>query len=190
MGDTLVTGSGFVVLSEDDDHRLVGMWESRVRCEISKSLWEPLFGFHRDGISTAVCAVVVLAREFGGCSALDGQPLVAPGAPCAVVLIGQSLPQAISRSRVARPQAAGSDPIRRPCHAGVNRRVWRSMRPSSTCMKRTRQSPRSVSASPTSSPRTASHTKIRSPCHLIWPDVFTRRTWWVASYHGSSSRAG
>src|SRR5216683_829803 len=33
------------------------LWESRVVCEISKSLWEPLFGFHRDGISTAVFAV-------------------------------------------------------------------------------------------------------------------------------------
>jgi hypothetical protein len=32
------------------------MWESRVLCEISKSLWEPLFGFHRDAISIAVFA--------------------------------------------------------------------------------------------------------------------------------------
>jgi hypothetical protein len=32
------------------------MWESRVLCEISKSLWEALFAFHRDGISTAVFA--------------------------------------------------------------------------------------------------------------------------------------
>ena len=30
------------------------MWESRVLCEISKSLWEPLLDFHRDAISTAV----------------------------------------------------------------------------------------------------------------------------------------
>jgi hypothetical protein len=35
----------------------VGMWESRVLGEISKSLWEPFFGFHRDGISTAVFVV-------------------------------------------------------------------------------------------------------------------------------------
>jgi hypothetical protein len=30
------------------------MWESRVLGEISKSLWEPFYGFHRDGISTAL----------------------------------------------------------------------------------------------------------------------------------------
>ena len=36
------------------DDRLVGMWESRVLCEISKSLWKPFWGFHRDVISTAV----------------------------------------------------------------------------------------------------------------------------------------
>ena len=32
------------------------MWESRVLCEISKSLWKPLLGFHRDVISIAVFA--------------------------------------------------------------------------------------------------------------------------------------
>jgi hypothetical protein len=32
------------------------MWESRVLCEISKSLWKPLLGFHRDDISIAVFA--------------------------------------------------------------------------------------------------------------------------------------
>ena len=37
------------------------MWESRVLCEISKSLWEPLLGFHRDGISIA--AFVVARRD-------------------------------------------------------------------------------------------------------------------------------
>src|ERR1700694_2192505 len=39
------------------------MWESRVRCEISKSLWEPVFGFHRDGISIAVFTVAPRARD-------------------------------------------------------------------------------------------------------------------------------
>jgi hypothetical protein len=29
------------------------MWESRVRCEISKSLWTALFAIHRDVISIA-----------------------------------------------------------------------------------------------------------------------------------------
>jgi hypothetical protein len=33
------------------------MWESRVS-EISKSLWKPFCGFHRDVISTAVFVVV------------------------------------------------------------------------------------------------------------------------------------
>ena len=32
------------------------MWESRVVCEISKSLWKPFVGFHRDDISIAVFA--------------------------------------------------------------------------------------------------------------------------------------
>ena len=43
--------------------RLVGMWESRVLCEIPKSLWKPLLGFHRDVISTAVFAVAFPARD-------------------------------------------------------------------------------------------------------------------------------
>src|SRR5438105_2176112 len=37
------------------------MWESRVLCEISKSLWKPFCGFHRDVISTAVFVVFVVA---------------------------------------------------------------------------------------------------------------------------------
>ena len=36
------------------------MWESRVLCEMSKSLWEALFAFHRDDI---VIAVFVVARR-------------------------------------------------------------------------------------------------------------------------------
>ena len=63
------------------------------------------------------------------------------------------------RSGISTASRCASSPIRRPCHAGVKRRVWRSMRPSSTCMKRTVQSPRAVSARPTTSPRTASLTK-------------------------------
>ena len=35
------------------------MWESRVLCEISKSLWKPVCGFHRDDISTAVFKVAM-----------------------------------------------------------------------------------------------------------------------------------
>src|SRR5713101_4224983 len=37
------------------------MWESRVLCEISKSLWKPFCGFHRDVISIAVFVVFVVA---------------------------------------------------------------------------------------------------------------------------------
>ena len=33
------------------------MWESRVLGEISKSLWKPLCGFHRDVISIVVLVV-------------------------------------------------------------------------------------------------------------------------------------
>ena len=35
----------------------MGMWKSRGLCEISKALWKPFCGFHRDDISTAVFAV-------------------------------------------------------------------------------------------------------------------------------------
>ena len=65
-------------------------------------------------------------------------------------------------------------PRRRPCHAGVNRRVWRSMRPSSTCMKRTVQSPRSVSASPTefAADRLAHKHQLAPPLDLpVRPDA-------------------
>ena len=33
------------------------MWESRVLCEISKSLWKPFSGFHSDVISTSIFVV-------------------------------------------------------------------------------------------------------------------------------------
>jgi len=45
--------------------RLVGMWESRVLCEICKSLWKPFCGFHGDAISTAVFGV---SRDRAGVS--------------------------------------------------------------------------------------------------------------------------
>ena len=62
------------------------MWESRVLCEISKSLWEALFAFHRDGISIAVFVVARrLAPNPGGCCALAGLAIVVPGASYAVV---------------------------------------------------------------------------------------------------------
>ena len=38
------------------------MWESRVVREISKSLWKPVCGFHRDGISTAVFTVAMTSH--------------------------------------------------------------------------------------------------------------------------------
>lgn len=52
-----VVGSPFFSLVNRTTDRLVGMWESRVLCEISKSLWKPCCGFHGDAISTAVFAV-------------------------------------------------------------------------------------------------------------------------------------
>ena len=35
------------------------MWESRVLCEISKSLWKSVCDFHESGISTAVFTVAM-----------------------------------------------------------------------------------------------------------------------------------
>ena len=61
------------------------MWESRVLCEISKFLWEPLFGFHRNVISIAVFVVADAGHEAGGCCTLAARPIVAPGASYAVV---------------------------------------------------------------------------------------------------------
>ena len=63
------------------------MWESRVLCEISKFLWEPLFGFHRNGISTAVFVVddALRTRSKGGCYTLAGWPIVVSSASYAVV---------------------------------------------------------------------------------------------------------
>ena len=61
------------------------MWESRVLCEISKSLWKPFLGFHRDGISIAVFVVAVCGAEIQGCWTLAALPIVAPGASYAAV---------------------------------------------------------------------------------------------------------
>ncbi len=63
------------------------MWESRALCEISKSLWEALFAFHRDVISTAVFAFAKHALELkaGGCWTLAGLPITVPVASDAVV---------------------------------------------------------------------------------------------------------
>lgn len=64
----------------------MGMWESRVLCEISKSLWKPFCGFHRDVISTAVVVSARHRANEGGCCTLAGLSVVAPGAFYAVVL--------------------------------------------------------------------------------------------------------
>jgi len=63
------------------------MWESRVLGEISKSLWKPFWGFHRDVISTAVFAVArrVIEADLRGCCTLAGLPIVVPSASYAVV---------------------------------------------------------------------------------------------------------
>src|SRR4029077_2750138 len=63
--------------------RAVGMWESPVLCEISKSLWEPFCGFHRDGISIALfIQSPMLGSQFrtGGYQAPRDRPIVVPGA--------------------------------------------------------------------------------------------------------------
>src|SRR5947208_7460245 len=46
--------SVFCILRLVNRKLAVGMWESRVLCEISKSLWKPFCGFHRDVISIAI----------------------------------------------------------------------------------------------------------------------------------------
>ena len=60
------------------------MWESRVLCEISKSLWKPFCGFHRDVISTAVIGAAHNRAAERGCCTLTGLPFVAPGVSYAV----------------------------------------------------------------------------------------------------------
>ena len=62
------------------------MWESRVLCEISKSLWKPFCGFHRGVISTAVIGAAHNRAAERGCCALAGLPIVAPGVSYAVAL--------------------------------------------------------------------------------------------------------
>ena len=67
------------------------MWESCVLCKISKSLWKPFLGFHRDVIATAVWSVRVNEPGIQGCCAPVGQPIVVPGASYAVVVIGRAI---------------------------------------------------------------------------------------------------
>ena len=61
------------------------MWESRVLCEISKYLWKPFWGFHRDVISIAVFVVAVCGAEIQGCWTLAARLIVALGVSYAVV---------------------------------------------------------------------------------------------------------
>ena len=76
-----------VFFDDHDERRLVGMWESRVLCEISKSLWKPLWGFHSDVISTAVSCLSPRPRpEVRGGHTPVGWPIVVPGASYAVVV--------------------------------------------------------------------------------------------------------
>jgi hypothetical protein len=87
----------------------VGMWESRVLGEISKSLWEPLLGFHRDVISIAVFAVSHHMLETGNSG--DAVPLpawrssfLAPPAPSLLTDRGvESLTGRSPRLRTAPP---------------------------------------------------------------------------------------
>jgi hypothetical protein len=62
----------------------VGMWKSRVRCEISKRLWKSFCDFQSRVMSTAVPQSFSTRRK-GGCYTLAGLPIVVPGASYAVV---------------------------------------------------------------------------------------------------------
>ena len=52
-----VIGSPCCALFKRITDRRMGMWESRVLCEMSKSRWKPFCGVHGDAMSTAVFAV-------------------------------------------------------------------------------------------------------------------------------------
>ena len=60
------------------------MWESRVLGEISKSLWKPFCGFHRDVISIAVFSVGGDRADKGKACTLAGLLIVVPEAAYAV----------------------------------------------------------------------------------------------------------
>ena len=75
----------------------MGMWESRVLCEISKSLWKPSCGFHGDVISISIFAVVCDRADSGGCGTHPGLPIVVPGASYAVVFHRPTRPRARAR---------------------------------------------------------------------------------------------
>jgi hypothetical protein len=55
----------------------VRMWESRVRCEISKARWKPCCGFHGAVICIAIFSIRDRADR-GGCCTLAGLPIVVP----------------------------------------------------------------------------------------------------------------
>ena len=75
------------------------MWESRGLCEISKSLWKPVCGFHGDVISTAVLTVVAHHHQpqQGDACTLAGWPIVVPGAADAVVFEPPALSTRVTR---------------------------------------------------------------------------------------------
>jgi hypothetical protein len=58
------------------------MWESRVLGEISKFLWEPFCGFHRNVISTALFMPgrLPIPCAIGGYHTLRDSPIVVPSA--------------------------------------------------------------------------------------------------------------
>jgi hypothetical protein len=95
---------------------------------------------------------------------------------------------------VGNAQALSTNPRARFITGGTGLRIrrWRlrSMKPSSSSLKRTRQSPASVSSTATSSPTSTSLTKINSPAQRISPFERTRRTAQSAAYAGSRSAQG
>jgi len=80
------------------------MWKSRVRREISKSLWKPVCGFHGDVISIAVFAVpdVIEADAKGDAGPLPTcrSSFLAP--PTRSLLIDRRLESLTSRSPLLR----------------------------------------------------------------------------------------
>ena len=62
----------------------MGMWESRVLGEISKSVWTPFCGVHRDAISAVGFPLFnVIDPTLPGRHTPVGVPIIVPGLPAA-----------------------------------------------------------------------------------------------------------
>lgn len=81
----------------------MGMWESRVLCEISKLLWKSFCDFRRSVISTAACEFEFTSSvvDMRGYQTLGRATIVVPGAFYAVVFRDRDHPMG-SRSHQRR----------------------------------------------------------------------------------------